>query len=71
MEINKTNSSQMTRDHVDTKLGGIDYKSNRGLKTRNHCGLKRCDIVIAKSLEQGENLDKERIRKAIAIRERA
>lgn len=39
------------RDYVDIKLGGIDYKSNRGLKIRYYCGLKRCDIVIAKSFE--------------------
>lgn len=32
MEISKTNSSQMIRDHIDTKLGGIDQKSNRGFK---------------------------------------
>ena len=43
----------MMRDHIDTKLGGTDKKSNSGLKTRYHSGLKRCHIVTAKSLKGG------------------
>lgn len=51
----------MMRDHIDTKLGSTDQKSNRGLKTRYHSGLKRCHIVTAKSLKGGGNLDRGRV----------
>lgn len=58
LAIKKTGSSPMIRDHIGTQLGGIAWKSNRGLKTRYHHALRRCDIAIAKSLERRENLDR-------------
>lgn len=66
MKIKKTNSSLMIRDHIDTKLGGMDYMINSGLKTRHYPGLQGCDVVIVKSLEGKQSLDRGRVRKGIA-----
>lgn len=69
--INKTSSSQLIKDHIDAELGGIVWKTYRGLKTRYHHRLKRCDIAITKGLERRENVDKGLERKDTAIGERA